>query len=87
MEKKQNKLHLHSTANLNYNDSGYLDGLRRYSRVRSLFQVGGQVLIYMLKDQSEFGFSVSPRDCAHIKQPRIGEQMDQINTTDWTGVH
>lgn len=50
-------------------DNGYLDGLRWYSRVRGLLQVGGQVLIHMLKDQSEFGFSVSPRNCTHIKQP------------------
>lgn len=50
----------------------YLDGLGWYSGVWGLLQVGGQVLIHVLKYQSQFGFSVSPRDRAHIKQPRRG---------------
>lgn len=63
------KQHLSSSVRLDYMD-GYLDGLGRHSRVRGLLQVGGQVLIHVLKDQSEFSFSVSPGDRTHIKQPR-----------------
>lgn len=48
----------------------YLDGLRWNSWVGSLLQVGRQVLIHVLKDQSEFRFPVGPRDRAYIKQPR-----------------
>lgn len=48
----------------------YLDGLRWYSWIGSLLQISRQVLIHVLKDQSESGFSVGPRDCAYIKQPK-----------------
>lgn len=51
------------------NDDVYLDGLRWHPRIGSLLQIGRQVLIHVLKDQSEFGFSVSPRDRAYVKQP------------------
>lgn len=51
------------------NDDVYLDGFRWYSWIGSLLQIGRQVLINVLKDQGEFGFSVGPRDRAHIKQP------------------
>lgn len=51
------------------NDDVYLDGFRWHSWIGSLLQIGRQVLIDVLKYQSEFGFSVSPRDRAHIKQP------------------
>jgi len=61
------------------NSSVYLDGFRWYSGVGSLLKVGGQVLIHMLKDQSELGFSVSPRDRTHIKQPTTREQVKKVN--------
>lgn len=51
------------------NDDVYLNSFRWYSWIGSLLQIGRQVLINVLKDQGEFGFSVSPRDRAHIKQP------------------
>lgn len=64
---KQFRVYL--SESIDHVGNGYLNGLRRYSGVRSFLQVGGQVLIHMLKDQSEFGFSVSSRNCTHIKQP------------------
>lgn len=68
-------LKIHVTANICPwarldNDDGYLDGLWWYSWVWDLLQVSGQVLIHVLKDQSEFRFSVSPGHCTYIEQPR-----------------
>lgn len=82
-------LKIHVTANNNCprarldNDDGYLDGLRWYSWVWGLLQVSGQVLIHVLKDQSEFRFSVSPGHCTYIEQPRGREQ--QVEGDEWGG--
>lgn len=47
----------------------HLNGLRWDSGVWGFLQVGGQILVHVLKDQREFSLPVSPRHRADVKQP------------------